>query len=89
MFYAGPEFKKPHKRKVTTLFEKGTSAQAAYKPQKSRLSEQQKEQIRRKTQQTIGYNWSKLLLTTGISAGIGYLMVSAITSIFLGYWKFF
>lgn len=72
------------RRKTKTIFERGDTVQVAYTPQPSILTEREKASIRRQVKEDSRYNWPKILLVTMISAGIAYLVVSLVASIFTG-----
>ena len=77
------------RRKTKTIFERGDTVQAAYIPQESTLNKQEKAIIHKRVKKENRYDWPKILLAISTSAGIAYLTVSLVSSIFLGHWHFF
>lgn len=77
------------RRKTKTIFERRDRVQVAYTPQKPTLSEQEKAIIHKRVKKESRYHWPKLLLGIITSAGIAYLAVSLVSSVFLGHWHFF
>lgn len=81
--------RRKRRRKSKTLFEHKQQGRITYVPTVSSLSESQKKKIRKQVTVSNYKNWINIIKATIISTVIAYLILSLVSSMFLGEWIFF
>lgn len=86
---ASDYFRTHHRRSTKTLFTLGKEGQAAYRPKESKLTEQEKIEIRNRLRAEERVNWKKVIGLGVLSIVLSYAALSLVSSMFLGYWTIF
>ena len=79
-----------HKRRAKVLFDfRSDRVGVAYTKRKSKLSNAEKAKIRQEIKHGNQTNWFKAIMILLVSILVSYLLLSLISSLFLGFWHFF